>query len=472
VKSKVLSAFIGLALITGIHQTAAIGTTVFPIETNPAVIAYSTGIAFDGTNYLVEAVTGMNPDGTTNLNVQLISPSGTLIGSPINVGSGVGLQTLAGLCFGNTNYLVGWTDTNITSGVDIFGQLISRSGAEVGSTFNLLAAQGVHGFQIGKALASDGTNYLVVWQDGNDNSIWGQLVTPAGTLSGPEFLLGQPQGEASIAATFGRTNYLVVAQSNFGGVGNSNQVFGEFVSRSGSVGSPFQISVTASTDQNFLAVAFDGTNYLVIWPWDPGPETEMNVTNWEFFGRLVSQSGTLPGSELALITNGNQVVPSLAFDGTDYLLAYGFDSNTTNSDRDLRCQFLDRSANLVGPLFTPFAPQGTNVPLFAVHGVLFDGSRFVMAATLGTFGNNGEVYGAFIPSSTASPILIASNRVGIQFPLQLTGTPGINYIIQISTNLALSNWTAIVTNSPTNGTFSFTDPTATNASRFYRAVKQ
>ena len=47
-----------------------------------------------------------------------------------------------------------------------------------------------------------------------------------------------------------------------------------------------------------------------------------------------------------------------------------------------------------------------------------------------------------------------------------------NYAIQTSTNLSSSNWTAIVTNSPTNGTLSFTDTSATNKSRFYRAVEQ
>jgi hypothetical protein len=62
--------------------------------------------------------------------------------------------------------------------------------------------------------------------------------------------------------------------------------------------------------------------------------------------------------------------------------------------------------------------------------------------------------------------------VGDQFPLLLTGTPGINYAIQVSTNLGLPNWTALTTNSPTNGPFSFTDSNATNASRFYRAVAQ
>jgi hypothetical protein len=54
----------------------------------------------------------------------------------------------------------------------------------------------------------------------------------------------------------------------------------------------------------------------------------------------------------------------------------------------------------------------------------------------------------------------------------LTGTPGINYTVQFSTNLLLANWIAIATNSPTNGTFSFTDTSATNKSRFYRAVVQ
>ena len=42
----------------------------------------------------------------------------------------------------------------------------------------------------------------------------------------------------------------------------------------------------------------------------------------------------------------------------------------------------------------------------------------------------------------------------------------------MSTNLTLTNWTTLVTNSPTNGAFNFTDPHATNSMRFYRAVAQ
>ena len=129
-------------------------------------------------------------------------------------------------------------------------------------------------------------------------------------------------------------------------------------------------------------------------------------------------------------------------------------------------------ASLVGSLFTPFAPSGTNTALFALRSLFFNGTRFGMAASLGTLGLNGDVFGAFIPASTTPPTLTVSNLVGTQFPLQLTGTPGINYAIQISTNLALSNWTGVITNSPTNGIFNFTDTHATNANRFYRALKQ
>jgi hypothetical protein len=476
-KNKLHYLFIMLALFASIHQSAAISTTVFPIETNPAVFEFGSGISFDGTNYLVEGLTGSNWSAGTNVNVQLVSPSGALIGSPINIGGGVSVQSMGLLAFGQTNYLVVWSDSTVSSGVDMFGQFVSRTGATVGPAFNLLASQGSYGFQTVKALSSDGTNFLVVWQDGNDKYFYGQLVTPAGTLSGSAFLISGQQGNApSAAVTFGTTNYLVVWQSQNGSIGNTNQAYGEFVSRSGATGSAFQIGQTSSMDGNTvdgLVVAFGGTNYLALWNLVSTPGNGGPTTNWQIYGRIVSQTGTFPGNEIALLTNGDDAGPSLAFDGANYLLTHGSYSNTTNSARNLYCQFLDPSANLVGAQFTPFTAQGTNRPLFAFNGILFDGTRFVVAGSLGTVQINSEVFGAFISASTTPPTLAPTGTLaGTQFPLLLTGTPGINYAIQTTTNLAMSNWTALTTNSPTNGTFSFTDTSATNKSRFYRAMKQ
>ena len=344
------------------------------------------------------------------------------------------------------------------------------------------------GSQAESAIGFDGTNFMVVCsavdesQDTGFVNFYGQLVTPSRTLQGTNFFMGSiltdEESDTHAALVFGATNYLFVWEMPSNGPPGEWETYGRFISKTGAAGTLFQISQTASLDYEPPAAAFDGTNFFVIMNTDTA-RTASGAPIWNLYGRLVSQSGTFPGSELELNTN-QAVVAALAFDGVNYLLGWGHDTFTTNTDKSALFQFYNRSAVSIGPAFIPISPQGTNYPVSA--GMVFDGSKFVIPGTLGNLiaSSNGSIkgltsgaiYGAFIPASTASPTLTESNLVGTQFPLQLTGTPGINYAIQISTNLALSNWTTVITNSPTNSTFSFTDTHATNASRFYRAVKQ
>lgn len=464
-KIKIQNLFIALALFASLHRASA--TTIFPIATNASVVQFAQGAATSGSNYLIYVQSG------TNVCFQLMSTNGSLTGSLTKVGESIGGAHVA---FGNTNYLMIWED-DFANTPNQNGQIISRNGA-VGAAFQFGFGNGTGGDP--RALVSNGTNFLAVLREADNNNFYGQLFTSNGTLSGLSFLIsGQPDNGENAVAIFGKTNYLVAWQSNNGSPGgNNNKTYGAFVSTSGSVGSIFQINQTNSLDQNPLAIGFDGTNYLVIWNVD----TNLTVSGapiWSLYGRLVSQTGSFPGKEFVINTN-QALFPSLAFDGSNYLLEWSHDLDNTNVDKNVFFQFLNRSASSIGPAFTMFQPQGTNAPL--VGGVLFDGNRFGIVTTLGTVivspdGGIGGLasaaaYGAFIPSSTASPTLTASNLVGTQFPLQLTGTPGINYAIQFSTNLAVSNWTNVTTNSPTNGVFSFTDTSATNTSRFYRALKQ
>jgi len=411
-KNYIRALFVGLAILAGIIRIHA--TTAFPVANNLSLFEFSAGISSGGTNYLVAMEVGTNVVG------QLVSTNGTLQGPQIVVGSNAGnLPPNLALAFGQANYLLAWSDNSVSSGVDMFGQFISRSGVKVGPKFNLLQAQGLHGFQYVMALASDGTNFLVVWADGynseteSSGNIYGQLVAPAGTLTGSEFVISsQGQNGNSAAATFGKANYLVVWQSNNNDTGNDNKTFGEFVSPGGLAGSPIQIGQTPAPDQSTVAVAFDGTNYLAAWNWDPYPETEEMVTNWEIFGRLISPAGTFPGNELQLVTDaGNDEIPSLAFDGANYLLSwsFGFDVITNST---IRFQFFNRKASAITPEFTLFTAQATNAPLLAINGLTFGGSQYAAAATLGTIttdinGNlNGipssEVYGGFLSPSLAN----------------------------------------------------------------------
>ncbi|MGA9777646.1 MAG: hypothetical protein WBS33_05185 [Verrucomicrobiia bacterium] len=460
-KTKACCHFIVLAILAGVIQTKA--TTIFPVATNANFVEMAGNIATSGSNYLVGIVQNQSDPF-----VQLVSSNGTLVGPLLNLGSSEGSPLVA---FGKTNYLAFWAgDTYVQ------GQLISVNGTAIGSVFNLPASDG----SAETAVAFDGTNYLVVWEDvTSDGVFYGQLVTPTGAFLGSAFELGStlasPESNSHAALVFGSTNYLFAWQEAASSKWNA---YGVFVSRSGSVGTPFQISQTASLDYDPPAAAFDGTNFFVVMNIDTN-QTAGGGPVWNIYGRLVSQSGTFPGNESLLNTN-QATITFLAFDGANYLLTWGNYTYATNTDKNSSFQFYDRSANAIGPVFTPFQAQGTNTPLFSA--VVFDGSRFVIGTIVGNLivGDDGSieglasgaVYGAFIPASTAPPTLTTSNLVGTQFPLQLTGTPGIDYAIQFSTNLALSDWTAVVTNSPTNGTFNFTDTSATDKSRFYRAVNQ
>jgi hypothetical protein len=79
----------------------------------------------------------------------------------------------------------------------------------------------------------------------------------------------------------------------------------------------------------------------------------------------------------------NPIIPALAFDGENYLLAWH--AGLTNSQ--IFSQFFNRSAVAIGPEFTLFSPQGTNEPLYG--SVLFDGNRFLVTAIVGGIGSSG-----------------------------------------------------------------------------------
>jgi hypothetical protein len=62
----------------------------------------------------------------------------------------------------------------------------------------------------------------------------------------------------------------------------------------------------------------------------------------------------------------------------------------------------------------------------------------------------------------------ASSFATNSFSFTITGTTGSNYIIQVTTNLAASNWISLFTNT---APFTFTDSNASAFLRgFYRAI--
>src|SRR6187551_2771483 len=93
----------------------------------------------------------------------------------------------AAVAFGGSNYFVVWTNYESGTG-DIYGARVATDGTVLdpgpGIPISTQPAQ-----QIEPAVAFDGTNYLVVWQDRRTddiNDIYAARVTPAGDVLDPD----------------------------------------------------------------------------------------------------------------------------------------------------------------------------------------------------------------------------------------------------------------------------------------------
>ena len=265
---------------------------------DPDGILISTGIvnqvnpsvAFDGTNYLV-----VWWDGTTgqyDAHGARVSPAGAVLDP-----SGIRISTTGAfvpqVAFDGTNYLVVWNND------------VSIAGARVSPAGTVLDPSGIPistatGTKLAPALAFDGTNYLVTWEDNRAGSsdIYGARVSPAGTVIDPSGIAisSATNDQRAAAVAFDGTNYLVAWEDSRSG---SYDIYGARVSPAGVVLDPSGIAVsTASSHQQAPSLAFDGGNYFAAW------EDVRSGSSFDIYGSRVAQSGGVLDPAGILISDG------------------------------------------------------------------------------------------------------------------------------------------------------------------------
>jgi hypothetical protein len=174
--------------------------------------------------------------------------------------------------------------------------------------------------QASPAVASDGTNYLVVWEDLQWGSydVCATRVTPEGVVLDPAGIpiSTAPYYEGAPALAFDGTNFLVVwAQSP----DSSREVCGARVGPDGVVLDSSRIVISSSSlSHAYPAVAFDGTNFFVVWGQSHGPYT------YDIYGSRVTPDGAvLDPVGIAISTASyDQFAPAAAFDGTNFLVVW------------------------------------------------------------------------------------------------------------------------------------------------------
>ena len=98
------------------------------------------------------------------------------------------------------------------------------------------------------------------------------------------------------------------------------------------------------------------------------------------------------------------------------------------------------------------------VDLFGPYNVSLPPTNATLNITVYTNGSSALTQPQFIPPS--------------QFNINIVGTPGVTYTLQVATNLHNAVWSPLYTFQITNNfPFQINDPSATNRSRFYRLLK-
>ena len=286
---------------------------------DPTGIAISTGsftmhypsVAFDGTNYLV--VWQDDRDGWDIYGARVDQAGQVLDPDGIAISTATGYQWASAIAFDGANYLVVWQDDR--NGWDIYGARVDQTGQVLDP--NGIAISTSNNTQLEPAIACNGTYCLVVWEDrrnGLDADIYGTRVNQAGQVLDPGGIAistaNNTQREPQIASN--STNYLIIWEDNPG------NIYGARVDSSGILLDSLGIAISTGTyDEGVPSVSFDGMNFLVAWE-------DIRNGNNDIYGTRVNQSGVVldPNGIPISTAEFDQRYPVVAFGGTYYLVVW------------------------------------------------------------------------------------------------------------------------------------------------------
>jgi hypothetical protein len=249
--------------------------------------------------------------GNSDIKGQRVSSVGSLLGPVIEISTDLVRQSFSpSVSWNGTNYVVVFTRKPIGNYMyDIIARTVSATGVAGSYTTVCNAAR----YQANPAIAWNGTYHLVVWEDARNSlqlpRIYGQRLDASGNLVGSNFYISSND---SYYHSFPRvasdsTDFLLIwldsnpASATFGRI-RDRRVFSD-----GSLGS---INTVAS-DAGMGDLAWNGTNYLVTY------QKSNASIQWDIYGLRVSSTGSTVGSEFSINTASNdQTWPRVIYETT------------------------------------------------------------------------------------------------------------------------------------------------------------
>ncbi len=282
---------------------------------------YFPGVAFGGTNYLV--VWYDTRKGDSDIHAARVDLLGNLLDvNSIPVSTAPGDQCLPHVAFDGTDYLVVWEDFRSLTTWDIYGARVDTAGVVLDPGGIPISTAPSH--QFCPSVAFDGANCMVVWADarasGSDQfcDVYGARVNTAGTVldGGGIAIAVAPGMQHWPKLAFDGTNYTVVWQDTRNG---DYDIYGARVTAAGVVLDTDGIPISTVAQESYMpAIAFDGTDYLVVW------EDDRSGVDFGIYGTKLTPAGQVlnPGGITVSDEDYHQLEPCIAYDGNVYAVAW------------------------------------------------------------------------------------------------------------------------------------------------------
>lgn len=246
-----------MANIMGVRVTPELDTLNSLVICNRPGGQVDPNVCFNGDNYFVIWLDNAFDTVSPAVIVTRITPQGVILDSGYSVGKGDEKPDIAS---DNCNCLVVWSKEYYGVCAQIIDSLAHPCSDSV-TISKTLATSTWPKVEFGNE------NYLVVWPDfcfaGTDLDVFGQLISRDGSLIGDRITIADgPEIQNSANLVFDGSNFLVVWLEG----SMSHNVFGRFVSSDGQVlGEKFKISDDTMFYRQNVSVASGLDNYLVVW---------------------------------------------------------------------------------------------------------------------------------------------------------------------------------------------------------------
>lgn len=280
-------------------------------------------VAFDGTNYLVV----YQQTGVTNHDIMgvFVSPAGPVVGVPFAIDASPNDDLTPTVAYNGADYLVAYQRAGADG--DIIGALVDIGGMVLaGSPFGIDLTTDD---DLAPVVASNGTDFLVAYQrvvSGVNNDIVGARVDGGGAVEAgsPFDIDASSYDDSAPEAASDGTNYLVVYQRTFS---TDRDIQGALVAAGPAV-MPFGIDTAYGYDDYAPSVAWGGTRYLV-----PYTET-FSSTDHDILKARVSSSGAVTNVATAIDNSPyDDFSPAVAFGSGNGLVPY--EEVYTNTDHNI-----------------------------------------------------------------------------------------------------------------------------------------